>query len=394
MSEPAGPTLPTIKRLFAHSGNRCAFPKCIATLIDGETVVGKICHIKGARPGSARYDPEQNAVERHGFDNLILMCGRHHDVIDADEEAYTVERLSKMKADHHSRTQRIDEDFVERAAQLFISQPVTSVNQSGGITAHTVHFHDKPAPDASAERRAALARIDTFHNGRVNMLNSTTPQVPVLDGAKLLMHAIPLRTSDDGQPYDAFAQLCANPERFPPFKTTRPRDYKLSFDGLVTGSNNEGLGKPQCAYVYVFRSGAVEAVASNLARGQSQDMLELPYIQCMIIHYARVYTTVLETSGIQPPFAIAVSLIGVRNMRLLQDFIGRAFAEDSPYGLLEQDVLYFGNAVFEQVPIDDNLSAKGLVPILGHLANAAHLATSPYFDADGNYTAKVADPAG
>ncbi len=137
MSEPAGPTLPTIKRLFAHSGNRCAFPKCIATLIDGETVVGKICHIKGARPGSARYDPEQNAVERHGFDNLILMCGRHHDVIDADEEAYTVERLSKMKADHHSRTQRIDEDFVERAAQLFISQPVTSVNQSGGITAHT-----------------------------------------------------------------------------------------------------------------------------------------------------------------------------------------------------------------------------------------------------------------
>ncbi len=174
------------------------------------------------------------------------------------------------------------------------------------MTLTAVHFHDKPAPDASAERRAALARIETFHNGRVNMLNSTTPQVPVLDGAKLLMHAIPLRTSDDGQPYDAFAQLCANPERFPPFKTTRPRDYKISFDGLVTGSNNEGLGKPQCAYVYVFRSGAVEAVASNLARGQSQDMLELPYIQCMIIHYARVYTTVLETSGIQPPFAIAV----------------------------------------------------------------------------------------
>ena len=56
--DPTGPTLPTIKRLFAHSGNRCAFPKCTATLIDAETVVGKVCHIKGARSGSGRYDPQ------------------------------------------------------------------------------------------------------------------------------------------------------------------------------------------------------------------------------------------------------------------------------------------------------------------------------------------------
>jgi hypothetical protein len=75
-------------------------------------------------------------------------------------------------------------------------------------------------------------------------------------------------------------------------------------------------------------------------------------------------------------------------MRLLQDFAGNALPEDSPYGPLEQDALYFGKAVLEQVPIDDNSSAKRLIPILSHLANAAHLATSPYFDADGNYTPK------
>jgi hypothetical protein len=164
--EPAGPTLSTIKRLFARSANRCAFPKCTATLTDGKTVVGKVCHIKGTRPGSARYDPEQSTAERHGFDNLILMCGRHHDVIDDDDEAYTVQRLLKMKADHQSRSQHIDEDFTERAAQLFISQAVASVNQSGGITAHTVHFHGKLAPDASTERRTALARIEAFHHER------------------------------------------------------------------------------------------------------------------------------------------------------------------------------------------------------------------------------------
>jgi hypothetical protein len=391
--DPTGPTLPTIKRLFAHSGNRCAFPKCTATLIDDETVVGKVCHIKGARPGSARHDPQQRAAERHGFDNLILMCGRHHDVIDADEEAYTVGRLVKMKADHQSRAESMDEDFTERAAQLFISQPVTSVNQSGGITAHTVHLHAEPAQDASAARRAALARIETFHQERAGKLNSTMPQIPVLDGGKLLMHIVPLQTFDEAQP-QAFAKLCANPERFPPFVDTRPRDHKINFDGLFTGSNAGGIGKPQRAYVYVFRSGAVEAVASSLARGRNHSMIQLPNIQCMIIHYARIYTTALEASGIRPPFAITVSLIGVKNMRLLQDFIENALLEDLPYGPLDKDVFYFGNAIMKQVPEDDNLSAKMLNPVLSHLANAAHLATSPYFDADGNYTLKVACPAG
>jgi hypothetical protein len=311
----------------------------------------------------------QSGAERHGFDNLILMCGKHHDVIDDDEEAYTVERLSKMKADHQSRAQRIDEDFTEQASQLFIGQPVASINQSGGITAHTVHFHGKPALDGSAERRAALARVETLHDERTRKLNSTAPQTPVLSGAKLLMLVTPLRTYDDDAQPDAFAKLCANPERFPPFGDTRPSDYKINFDGLVTGSNNEGLGKPQRAYVYVFRSGAVEAVASNVARGRDRDKLELPKIEYMIIHYARLYTAALGASGIQPPFAIAVSLIGVRNMRLLQDFIGNAaIPEDLPYGLLEQDALYFGNAVFEQVPTDDN-SRYPLAE--GHLAARA-----------------------
>ena len=105
--------------VVALSSNRCAFPRCTQTLIDGDTVVGKICHIKGARPGSARYDRDQSAVERHGFDNLMLMCGRHHDVIDDDEEAYSVERLLKMKADHEGRATPIaDELQTKRHASL------------------------------------------------------------------------------------------------------------------------------------------------------------------------------------------------------------------------------------------------------------------------------------
>ena len=133
------PSERTIKRLFALSGNLCAFPRCTTALIQGDTVVGEVCHIKAAKPGAPRYDDQQTNAERHAFPNLILMCGTHHTVIDDDEEAYTVERLVKLKAEHEKGAAPIDGRFAQRAVQLLISQMVTSARQSGGITAHTIN---------------------------------------------------------------------------------------------------------------------------------------------------------------------------------------------------------------------------------------------------------------
>ncbi|HEY2102740.1 MAG TPA: hypothetical protein VGH08_05770 [Chthoniobacterales bacterium] len=137
--EPTAPSRATIKRLFARSSNRCAFPKCGEAIVQGETIVGEICHIKAANSEGPRYDPQQTAAERHGYDNLVLMCGTHHTVIDADEDAYTVEHLTKLKITHEGRATPISDDVAERASLLLISQPVTTVNQSGGITAHTIN---------------------------------------------------------------------------------------------------------------------------------------------------------------------------------------------------------------------------------------------------------------
>jgi len=69
---PTRPTDATVKRLFARSGNRCAFPKCTVEIVKEATVVGEICHIKAARPDGPRYDASQTSAERHGYDNLIF----------------------------------------------------------------------------------------------------------------------------------------------------------------------------------------------------------------------------------------------------------------------------------------------------------------------------------
>lgn len=143
------PSLPTVKRLFAVSGNLCAFPKCTTPLIDPQSgsVLGQICHIKGNKSGSARYDPAQTNENRREFANLILLCNLHHKIVDDDEIAYTDQRLFHMKQEHESRhpgPSPVDEATAERFASVAITNctihgpVITSHSQVGGQTAHTI----------------------------------------------------------------------------------------------------------------------------------------------------------------------------------------------------------------------------------------------------------------
>jgi len=152
---PQAPSRPTVKRLFALSGNLCAFPTCSSPLVDpmSGSVVGEICHIRGDKPAAARYDASQSNEQRQSFDNLILLCGPHHKIVDDDEASYTVERLSRMKQQHetrHTGPSPVD----EATANNFISVAISNSNvggpviishaQTGGQTAHTIHNHYGP----------------------------------------------------------------------------------------------------------------------------------------------------------------------------------------------------------------------------------------------------------
>jgi hypothetical protein len=97
----------TLKKLFALSGNVCAFPGCNAPIFDTEhgVVTGEICHIKGRSPEGPRCDPQQSGAHRDGYENLMLMCGAHNKIFDdaSTRDAFTVEMLQGYKRDHESR---------------------------------------------------------------------------------------------------------------------------------------------------------------------------------------------------------------------------------------------------------------------------------------------------
>jgi hypothetical protein len=94
------------RKLCMRSGGRCAFAACRRVLTVGGAppdrlvVIGEMAHIVGDKVGGPRGDHELPDRQRDRYENLILLCNTHHQLVDSQPETYTVERLRGIKEDH------------------------------------------------------------------------------------------------------------------------------------------------------------------------------------------------------------------------------------------------------------------------------------------------------
>ncbi len=134
------PSLATFKALFAKSHNRCAFPGCSSPLVeDTGTVTAEVCHIRALRPRGPRYDKDQTPEQRNAAANLVLMCGRHHKVIDTETRKYTTAVLLKIKRDHEEqgiveitpKVARVAQELLDNYTQIHVTA------NSGNVAIHS-----------------------------------------------------------------------------------------------------------------------------------------------------------------------------------------------------------------------------------------------------------------
>ena len=96
----------TKKTLAKRAGQVCSNPDCRRPTSgphsDEKKAVnlGEAAHIRAARKGQARYDPNMTDEERRDISNGIWLCSTCARKIDRDEEKYTVELLNKWKKEH------------------------------------------------------------------------------------------------------------------------------------------------------------------------------------------------------------------------------------------------------------------------------------------------------
>jgi len=94
------------KLLWTKAGNLCSYRHdgiiCDNELILSENgnyvIIGEECHIVDQKPSTSRYI--KDFPNRDSYENLILLCEKHHKIIDAYRDMYTIEVLKKMKEEH------------------------------------------------------------------------------------------------------------------------------------------------------------------------------------------------------------------------------------------------------------------------------------------------------
>lgn len=115
----------------------CAFPGCRAWLIvpataqDQAQVIGKICHIVAHSDAGPRGDPSFPEEDREAPENLILLCGTHHDTVDVQPNTFTSDDLRRWKREHEAWVAATLSDAVvaitftelEAVASNLIAQP-------------------------------------------------------------------------------------------------------------------------------------------------------------------------------------------------------------------------------------------------------------------------------
>jgi len=101
-----GILLKTHKLLWGRSGNKCAMPDCRQDLIadetetDDESIIGDEAHIVAKNEDGPRGISELTSEERDKYDNLLLLCRKHHKIIDDQPTQYTVIKLKEIKKQH------------------------------------------------------------------------------------------------------------------------------------------------------------------------------------------------------------------------------------------------------------------------------------------------------
>ncbi|HTN46624.1 MAG TPA: hypothetical protein VL098_09785 [Flavipsychrobacter sp.] len=124
----------------------CSNPSCKKMTIapsvadlDAVQFIGVCAHITAACDGGPRYKKEMNSVERSSIQNGIFLCSNCAALIDKnDGKDYDFETLIRWKEDHESWViQNLNKPYFDGGG-------LTSNNQTGGITANTVHVNNYP----------------------------------------------------------------------------------------------------------------------------------------------------------------------------------------------------------------------------------------------------------
>ena len=195
----------------------------------------------------------------------------------------------------------------------------------------------------SAFLRAAtvLDAARTWRLERVSRLLAAEVPISLYDEPKVVFHVVPLAT--DSIDLQSVATLPVQPK--PLYSDTSNGRFNL--DGLLYYSPAQP--QPAHTYLQVFRNGALESVAASVIERDGDPLIRSVILEQTLIRQVDRAVAFYSALDIGPPFAVMISLLGVRGFRILPRTANRHFTS---FRLpLEIDNLLLPDVVIEDLPV-------------------------------------------
>ena len=225
--------------------------------------------------------------------------------------------------------------------------------------------------------QTAQIAVRDFRLERLARIAADQGGVPLLAGAKIVMHLIPLSLSDGFGQIDLSPVLDGRHGAFRPLRASG-WNTRINFDGAVTyapGPNDES----PWSYTQIFRNGAIEGVDAFMLRARSgdRDLIPSTALEEALIEALDRYLTLLRDLDVAPPLVLATSYLGVRGFEMAVN--QRYFESGVP---IDRDDLLIPETLIESVDSDADALLR---PQLDALWNAVGFPGSTNYDDDGRW---------
>lgn len=306
-----------------------------------------------------------------------------------------LQRLESLCADGVApRLAGVQYRFVQLAAggEVLVIRVAKSWNAPHRVTTggHSHFYGRNPAgtyPLDVGELRQAFTlsesvaeRIRAFRANRLLALGTGDAPAPLADGARIILHVVPLQSLTSDIRIDVTARTNEQLQvlqKFPPLGSNSYFGQRLNLDGRLTYSTAHD--SKEWTYALLFRTGIIEAVEVCEIRGDEKYIASLAY-ERNIIEALQSYFTAFRELGVEAPAYIFLSLLGVVGYRF--EVGNRRLGRDH---YADRDALILPELQIEDWSVDP---AEAMRPLFDMVWNAFGYERSFNYDQHGRWSGR------
>lgn len=236
-------------------------------------------------------------------------------------------------------------------------------------------------------------QIRAFRAERLaTLINSESP-ILLAGGPKIVVHLIPYQAFAAADPVNLSAQ--AGSGLFQPLFAGGPGKERWNIDGLLTYEDRPWEPSEMSMdtrnrvifYSQLFRNGIFEGVDTNTLAahdpGEDPPRMYAYWFEQAINTGLANPVAVLARTGVEPPIAVLVSVLGARGYRVLS---GNRLERPSESHFIDRDLLVLPDVVVEGYPEDYRVELPRLLrPVVDAFWQAGGWPRSKGYDGEGNW---------